>query len=256
MGRIELGALVSGGRPPLEAGPPGEGSGRESDARAGWWHARYHMPRTGGGSGCRPCGGMSHPIGRDGLASSPFVGYVVWVGRDWPDPAETGARVMVHLQTNIAGVPVHVDFADLPAASQAFVIEYGLRQYIQDGAAVSKKDADGNARPDAEIAAEKADGVRARLENLAKGEFTRRNAAERLSPEEKERDAIVFAALSAAAKATNVTLPTKTGKNANPDKLRELMNRYYAKYRAEVDKEVARRMRENAKPVDLSGILD
>jgi hypothetical protein len=39
---------------------------------------------------------------------------------------------------NVATVPVALPaFGDLPEDTQIFVVEYGLKQYIQDGAAVS-----------------------------------------------------------------------------------------------------------------------
>jgi hypothetical protein len=159
-------------------------------------------------------------------------------------------------EANIAGVPVSVDVEALPAKSMEFIIEYGLRQYIQDGAAVSKLvlsgDDKGRAKTEDEIATEKREGVEERVANLLSGEFTRRGpAAAKLSPEEREREAIIMAALTAAAKAANVKLPTKTGKNADPEKLAKLVAAYYAKYRADVDKEVSRRVKA-AKPVDLN----
>jgi hypothetical protein len=160
------------------------------------------------------------------------------------------------LEANIAGVPVNLTYEELPTASREFVIEYGLRQYIQDGAAVSKtftdKERKGQEKTADEIAAEKAEGVKERIENLLSGEFNRRGpAAARQTPEERERESVIMAALQAAAKAANIKLPTKTGKNADPDKLAGLVKNYYAKYQAQVDKEVARRMKA-APTVDLN----
>ena len=166
------------------------------------------------------------------------------------------------LETNIATVPVVVDFTTLPEASQAFVIEYGLRQYIQDGAAVSKLFASGErkgeAKSEAEIAEEKAEGVRERLANLQSGDFTRRGtAAPKMSPEERYRDQIVTDRLEKAVKALGKRLPTKTGKNADPEGLAKMKAAYYAKHKDSIDKEVNRRLREDAKaePEDLSDIL-
>lgn len=158
------------------------------------------------------------------------------------------------LVTTIAGVAVDIDFATLPEASQAFVIEYGLKQYIQDGAAVSKtftdKDRKGQAKTEAEIEAEKREGVEERLANLVSGEFSRRGpAAPKRTPEERHRDEIVQEALERIAKATGKTLPKKTGKTANPELLAKFHAAYYAKNAAAIDKEVARRVRAGA-PVE------
>jgi hypothetical protein len=165
-----------------------------------------------------------------------------------------------HFTANIAGVPVDVRAEDLPAESLAFVFEYGLRQYIQDGAAVSKTfasgDRKGQLKSDEEIAAEKQDGVTERLENLRTGEFTRRSAAgPKMTPEEKHRDQIVMDRLEAAVKAVGKKLPTKTGKNADPEALARIKAAYYAKHQDAIDKEVKRRLKDSEKVEDLSDIL-
>ena len=100
------------------------------------------------------------------------------------------------------------------------------------------------AKTDAEILAEKQDGVTERLENLKTGEFTRRGTgAAKMTPEEKERYSIVQARLDAMAKATGKSLPKKTGKDANPELLAKLHEAMYAKHKAEIDKEVSRRLK-------------
>jgi hypothetical protein len=171
----------------------------------------------------------------------------------------------IALVANIAGVPVNVKFVDLPPESQCFVAEYGLRQYVQDGAAVSKvhtdKDRKGVAKTDDEIAAEKQDGVTERLENLKTGEFTRRGpSAPKMTPEERERDAIVMQRLEARAKTLGKKLPAKTGKNADPELLAKLKAAMYESKKAEIDKEVARRLKDAAKAevedlTDLDALL-
>jgi hypothetical protein len=163
-------------------------------------------------------------------------------------------------EANIAGVPVNVDVESLPATSVAFIMEYGLRQYIQDGAAVSKvyttKERKGEVKTDEEIEAEKADGVKERVENLLSGEFTRRGpAAPKQTPEERYREQMVMAELERIAKATGKKLPTKTGKNADPERLRKLQEAVYAKNKDGIDKEVARRIKADAKAAeDVSDI--
>ena|SRR5215207_6139844 len=160
------------------------------------------------------------------------------------------------LETNIAGVACVVDFATLPEASQSFVIEYGLRQYLQDGAAVSKLflsgDRKGEAKTADEIAAEKAEGVTERLANLASGEFTRRGSAERLSPEESRRVAYIEEVIRSAAAKARVKLPTK---KADASWWTDKVAAYYEKNRVAVDKEMARQSREVEKiEVDLSDL--
>lgn len=160
---------------------------------------------------------------------------------------------------NIAGVPVDLDTDALPAESNAFALEYGIRQYVQDGAAVSKTFASGERKgelkTDDEIAAEKQEGVRERIENLMSGEFTRRGpGAAKLSPEERERDSIIMAQLAAWAKARDSKLPTKTGKNANPELLAKLVAKWYEKNQTAIDKEVARRIKDAAKVQDMSDL--
>lgn len=165
----------------------------------------------------------------------------------------------MRFEANIATVPCVVDTDSLPAASVAFILEYGLKQYLQDGAAVSKLflsgDRKGEAKSEDEIAEEKAEGVKERLQNLASGEFTRRNTAgPKATPEERERDNIIMARLQAAVKAMGKRLPTATGKNADPEYLAQLKAAYYAKNKAAIDKEVARRMKDANVVEDLSDL--
>lgn len=164
-------------------------------------------------------------------------------------------------EANIAGVAVALDTDTLPEVSRTFLMEYGLRQYVQDGAAVSKTflsgDRKGEAKTDVEIAQEKREGVLERVDNLQKGEFTRRGpGTPKLSPEEKHRAEIVETKLRDAAKATGKAVPAKTGPKADKAWWDTMSERVYAKYKAEVDKEVARRLREDAKPIDVSGLFD
>lgn len=166
---------------------------------------------------------------------------------------------MFTFNQTIATVPCELAWDDLPPASRAFLAEYGLRQYLNDGAAVPKAftagEQKGMLKTAEQIAEEKREGVAARLDNILTGEFTRRTAAPKLSPEEQTREDVIMERLAAAAKAANVKLPTKTGKAADPDKLRELCCRYYAKYSKEVDKIVKRRLAEAQETVDLSDIF-
>jgi hypothetical protein len=171
------------------------------------------------------------------------------------------------IQTTIATVPVHIVFADLPEASQNFIAEYGLRQYIQDGAAVEVhvkdddgefvRDADGKKvkRPADDVTADKRAGVEARLANLASGEFTRRSTKAPVDPAERERLAIIRADVAAWAKAAGKSLPTRTGKKANPELADKIEAAWYAKHKESIDKRIAKRLAEMAK-VDLGDLTD
>jgi hypothetical protein len=156
----------------------------------------------------------------------------------------------IKFEANIATVPVVVNFDELPESSKTFVIEYGLRQYINDGAAASLKDADGNRKSDEDLATEKRTGVERRLENLRSGEFTRRTAAEPKDPVLATRRAVLMEVyVKPAIKAGNRKL-----KEFTAEQLAAACDRAYAKHGASVDKEVKRRM-SLAAPIDLDDIL-
>lgn len=166
---------------------------------------------------------------------------------------------MFTFKAEIATIPVDIAWDAIPAASRLFLAEYGLRQYLNDGAAVPKKFTTGEHKgldkSEELILTEKIEGVLARIDNILTGEFTRRTAAPKQSREERIREDVIMDCLRAAAASSNTRLPTKTGKNADPDLLQTFINRYYAKYRAEVDEIVARRLQEATVPVDLSDIF-
>jgi len=157
---------------------------------------------------------------------------------------------------NIATVPVALRFAELPDVSQLFIVEYGMKQYAQDGAAVSKKDKDGNDKSESEIATEKVEGVQERIDNLLTGEFTRRSSAPKMTPEEKHRLDVVMGGLKKFATSINKPLPTRTGKKAEPEKLDALIKNWYAKYQTDIDREVARRLKAAEKPLPVEDMTD
>lgn len=175
------------------------------------------------------------------------------------------------LTLNLHGVSCAVDEAALRPESLAFLLEYGFKQYLQDGAAVSQyvmakkgepKDEKGRLlvdgaplkKTDEELADERAAGVRERLESIMSGEFRRRATAERLPPEEAIRQDYIRSCIRAAAKAAKIEIPTLTGKKADPDWWQRNEANYYAKHRATVDKEVARRLKANQTPVEIDFI--
>ncbi len=157
---------------------------------------------------------------------------------------------MVKFEAAIANVPCSVDFATLPEASQRFIVEYGLRQYLNDGAAASLRDREGNPKTAEALAEEKAEGVRDRLAKLASGEFTRRAAAKQaVDPAERERNAIIREKLEAAARAVGKKLP----KAGTPEQV-ALFQAMYEKNKVAIDKEVKRRLAVGA-DLDLSVLL-
>ena len=65
--------------------------------------------------------------------------------------------------------PVSIDFDALPEASRAFVIAYGLRQYLQDAQAGAETEAEAHANVDARVTKLKSgDLTRTRGEGLSK----------------------------------------------------------------------------------------
>lgn len=158
---------------------------------------------------------------------------------------------MKKFEASIAGVACVVDIESLLPESLAFLLEYGVRQYLADGAAVSKLhqsgDQKGQPKTDEQIANEKALGVQERLDNIYKGEFTRRNAQPKLSREERIRQSVVIDIIESAARKAKMKLPNRTGKNAEPDWWTEKVAAVYAKNQVAVDKEVARQIRESEK---------
>jgi hypothetical protein len=154
-------------------------------------------------------------------------------------------------EANIADVAVKLNVGELPIESIVFALEYGVRQYIQDGAAVSKTFTDkarkGQEKTEEEIATEKAEGVNERLDNLWAAEFARRGpASPKMTAADRHRDAIVMAKLEQRAKALGKKLPTKTGKKADPDALQALWDAMYKAKQVEVDAEVERRLAADA----------
>lgn len=110
-------------------------------------------------------------------------------------------------EATIANVACTIETADLPQASVEFLLAYGIRQYLQDGAAVSKKDEDGNDRPADEIAAEKEAGVKTRLDNITKGEFKRASGPRVTDPKAKVEREMALSYLKPAYKKAGKELP-------------------------------------------------
>jgi hypothetical protein len=157
-------------------------------------------------------------------------------------------------ETTIAGAAVAIEPAKLPEASLAFVFEYGLRQYIQDGAAVTKmktietdveteegvvKRKQDVPKTADEIATEKREGVEARVANLLSGEFTRRGTGRVTDPAERERNAVLDEAIRGYVKTQGEKMPVK-------EALAKAREAVYAKNKDKVDREVARRLKDKS----------
>lgn len=92
---------------------------------------------------------------------------------------------------------VEIDFDALPDASRDFVIRYGLKQYLADGAA--------GAGSNAELVA----GVEERVRKLREADFQRTRGEGSAKPDTEERIAMKLAKelIRVKAKAAGVTLP-------------------------------------------------
>jgi hypothetical protein len=155
-------------------------------------------------------------------------------------------------EANIAGVPVNLDLATIKPESRDFLLMYGAKQYVQDGAAVSKlhtkKELKGTPKTEEEIDLEKREGVEERVANILSGEFTVRGPAEpKMSPEERERNAVLVKMITDAAAKSKTATPPRSGKNADKAWWDKMTAQVYDKYKASVDKEVARRLKADEK---------
>jgi len=92
---------------------------------------------------------------------------------------------------------VSVDWDALPEESRAFVIRYGLKQYLADGAAGAGSNE------------ELVNGVNERVRKLAEADFQRTRGEGAAKPDTEERIALRLAKelIRAKAKAASVTLP-------------------------------------------------
>lgn len=97
-------------------------------------------------------------------------------------------------------VEVAIDFDSLPQESKDFIISYGLKQYLNDGAAVAK-DIEGDRN---EL---KADGVQKRLTKLLEGTVKERASGPRGDQEARDRKEIAVAYIKARAQAKGASMP-------------------------------------------------
>ena len=145
----------------------------------------------------------------------------LWDGKS---PANTGRAEtfpMTLLSTTILGTVYETETADLPTASVEFLLNYGYRQYLADGAAVAKLDKDGNVRDKDEITDLKTTGVERRFDNVKVGSFPAGGGIR--DPLASEIRRVTWKLLKSAAKAQNRKLPT------DKDERREMFERFGAR---------------------------
>lgn len=125
---------------------------------------------------------------------------------------ETPNTVKVEMPSTLSitysatGDEITFDVADLPVASVAFIFEYGLRQYGNDGAAIDKYERDDEGkhvmvdgkkvtRPESDVTDDKVAGVKARIDAIMAGVFKTGGGGRQLSPVENELRALVNSVL-------------------------------------------------------------
>jgi hypothetical protein len=130
---------------------------------------------------------------------------------------------------------------------RSFLLDYGLKQYLSDGAAVPQAAGDDTTRNEL-----KAGGVKSRITKVLAGECAiRANSAEPKDPAERHRQAVIMEILRSIADAKGVKLPKRTGPKADPERLDAMMKKVYEAKRDIIEKEVAKRM---ASKMDLGEI--
>lgn len=98
---------------------------------------------------------------------------------------------------------VELDFASLPQAAQEFIVAYGLRQYLNDGAAVAKDECDS----EDERNKLKIDRINERVQKLRDGTMSQRGGGTRVTdPIQKIKREIATEILKAYAKANDITM--------------------------------------------------
>lgn len=140
------------------------------------------------------------------------------------------------------------NFAELPEASQRYLIEYGFKQVLNDARAMTKEEK-AEIGGEAAVAEHMRERMRAKFDRLIAGTITERANAARgpVDPAERHKQDVLMEMLRAIAKSQNIKLPSRTGKNADPERLDLALSRLYAKRQAEVDAIVASRLADDAK---------
>lgn len=135
--------------------------------------------------------------------------------------------------------PVSLDWNALPDASQAFIIQYGLKQYLADGMAGAENEADAKT------------GVEARVAKLLSGDLSRTKGEAKDRPDTEGGRALANAkaAIRTAMKAANV----KADKDAVTEAAKALVEsdpQWLADAKAELAKET-----KMATALDLTALI-
>lgn len=122
---------------------------------------------------------------------------------------------------------IEIGLDQLSESAVTFLLDYGIRQYLADGAAVALKNDEGNVRPLAERNEEKRVGIERRLDNVLTGDFTRTVSRDPFAVEFRR---VAKELLTAAAKAQNKKLPT------DKDERRAMLERFSDRNRERIAK--------------------
>lgn len=131
-------------------------------------------------------------------------------------------------RSNTGQHPVSLDWNALPDESQAFVIAYGLKQYLADGMAGKETEADAKA------------GVEARVAKLLAADFTRTRGEGNAKPDSVEGRALKLARafIRAKLKSANKTAE-KEQVDAAAKKLVETQPKWKVEAKSQLDAEAA-----------------
>lgn len=143
---------------------------------------------------------------------------------------------------------VNIDFNQLPETAQAFIINYGLTQYLNDGAAVGKDEYE----TEAERNAAKVAGIRTRADKLRAGTMSVRGGGTRTTdPRQKVMRDVATEILRAYFKSQDMKMP-------KGEELTQRIEKFWAseKNTAKMMPEVEKRLKDMAKKADSLGELE
>lgn len=129
-------------------------------------------------------------------------------------------------------VPVTINWADLPDEAKAFAIQYGVKQYLADGGAGAKDQA------------EFAEGVQERLAKLESGDFSRAKG------ERQASDSVEVVAKQVARERIDAVLKAK-GVKPDKEQKAKLVEQYLEKYADQCKEEAERRIASRKVEIDL-----
>lgn len=127
---------------------------------------------------------------------------------------------------------IEIDTETLSGTSVDFLLQYGIRQYLADGAAVAKEDKEGNDRTPDEIFMLKQEGIHKRLANIETGIFPAGGGSR--DPHDTETNRVAREAFKKAVRASGKKMP------ADKEVAKEMFKAYRAKHLAHFE-EIATR---------------